>query len=347
MLEAKVRGGKIFFICCFTLMILQGCDQISSLFGGFSKSKSSKSVKESYTIKQSQAPVVVNMATAEAEPEKVVEPKPSQPSPPPAPVSKNEKPTNLPENIVARVGNWSITLDEFNQIIADIKKDAPDFDASNLQQKRMILEELTGQQLLVQDAEKTGLAQRKDIAKRVEDFRRTELVKEMANKLTTGVEATEPEAEEYYKRNQRDFVEPAKWRVREIVVPTEDEAKAILVELYKGADFMEMVKQKSKSKSAWKKGDLGFLTTFDFPKMESVVKALEIGDISSVFKGPEGFYIVKLEDKQGGEPKKFADIKDEVKKWLTFLKQREAILDYLNKLRETTPVEINEKLLGG
>ena len=104
---------------------------------------------------------------------------------------------------------------------------------------------------------------------------------------------SDEEVKEYYDQNQSEFVRPTEWRLREIMVETEDEAKGILVELYQGADFIEMVKR-SKSKSSWEKGDLGFKATSDFPKIQDVAEALDVGGMSGVFAGPEGYYIIKL-----------------------------------------------------
>jgi parvulin-like peptidyl-prolyl isomerase len=80
--------------------------------------------------------------------------------------------------------------------------------------------------------------------------------------------------------------------------------------------------------------------------MEDVVKALEVGQISSVFKGPEGFYIVKLEEKKGGEQKKFEDVQNDITIGLTLLKQQQALLNYLEELRKKTDIQINENLLS-
>jgi len=117
------------------------------------------------------------------------------------------------------------------------------------------------------------------------------------------------------------------------------------VELYQGADFVEKVKEKSKSNSAWQKGDLGLKSEFDFPKMQKVVEALEVGDVSGVFQGPNGYYIVKLEEKQGGEPQNFEDIKEDIITGLTLLKQQQAILEHLEKIRQQTDIQVNLKLL--
>ncbi|HOY09023.1 MAG TPA: peptidylprolyl isomerase [Candidatus Omnitrophota bacterium] len=248
-------------------------------------------------------------------------------------------------NVLAKVGTWTLTIEDFNERLEALKEVVPDYDATDIEQNKMILEELIRQQLLVQDAENTGVSKNKDIAQAVEEFRRTLLVREVANTLTKDISVTEEEAKEYYEANKEEFMDQAQWRVRELVLNTEEEAKQVLVELYQGADFVEKVKEKSKSNSAWQKGDLGLKSEFDFPKMQKVVEALEVGDVSGVFQGPNGYYIVKLEEKQGGEPQDFEDIKEDIITGLTLLTQQQAILGHLEKLRQQTDIQVNLKLL--
>jgi len=174
----------------------------------------------------------------------------------------------------------------------------------------------------------------------LEEFRRTLLVRQLADQVASGASAaTDVEAKAYYDENQQAFTE---WHLREVVVDTEEEAKAILVELLQGADFAETARQKSKAASASQGGDRGYLSEFDFPQMEQAVATMKAGDISGIIFGPRGFYIVKLEDKKTQD---FEAIKGEVVSGLTLLKQQQSILNLLGTLEKKTPVLKNEKLL--
>jgi len=305
---------------------LTGCEQVNKLVDYFSAKPKKASTK--------MLPPAISSPTGVSSPETV------RKAETPATGAAEMKP-----NTLVKVGNWTMTIEEFAERLKALKEAVPEYDVKDLKQNKMILQELVRQQLLVDEAEKTGVAKNKDIAMAVEEFRRTLLVREMANQLVKDTKVTDAEAQKYYEDNKKDFAEPAEWHVREIVCETEDEAKKTLVELYNGADFADMVKQKSKGKSAWKKGDLGFIKTFDFPQMENTVSALEVGGLSGVFKGPEGFYIVKLEEKKGGAAKSFDELKTEIINGLTLLKQQQIILEHLDKLQKQTDVKQNDKLL--
>lgn len=316
---------KVIFPCLvFVLVMTQGCDQVSKITDYF---------KEKISAKKT-APVPASPVETPAPQAAPQEPFPS------AQTSKE-----LPANALARVGDWTLTLEQFNERLKAIKEMAPDFNIQDAKQKEMILDELINQELLVQDAKRMGLDDKKEIREAVTEFERTLLVREDATRLVENVAVTDQDSLDYYNANKAEFTESTQWTVREIVVESEADANAILVQVYQGADFTEMVKQKSKSKTAWQKDNPGIISTLDFPKMETVVGALEVGQVSNVFKGPEGYYIVKLEGKKGGEQKKFEDVKNDIKTGLTLLKQQQTLLNYIEELRKKTKVEKNANLL--
>ena len=254
--------------------------------------------------------------------------------------------TAMPKDVIVRVGKWTLTSQQFDERLKLLKEGLPDFDATKPGSKEALLNELIRQQLLVKDAEESGMAQQSDITDAVEDFRRTLLVQKLANRLTKDIVADEKEAQEYYDKNKELFVDPAQYTAREIVVADESAAKNILVQVLQGADFAETAKAQSKGKTADKGGALAAFTKAPFEAMQNAIVNLEAGGTSSAFKGPDGFYIVKLDSKKGGAAKPFADVKQDLISGLTLRKQQQAILDHINKLAEKTKVEINKELLG-
>ncbi len=254
--------------------------------------------------------------------------------------------SSLPANVIARVGDWTLTMDEFNQRLKLLKQALPDFNENDPQVKASVLNELIRQQLLVKDAENSDIANQKDIKDAVEDFRRTLLVQELANRITKNVAATEDEARKYYDSNKDLFVEPIKWKVREIMVADEVTAKNLLVQVLQGGDFASLAQANSKAKSASQGGALPEFTKAPFEEMQKAIALLDAGGTSSGFKGPDGYYIVRVDDKKGGNLKPFVDIKAELISGLTLRKQQNAILEYIDQLRQKTKVQVNKELLG-
>ena len=263
----------------------------------------------------------------------------------PSTVNASNKDEALPKDMLARVGDWTLTMNEFNQRIEGIKKAIPEFDSTKVDAKRMVLDELIRQQLLVQEARQENLERAQDIRDAVKDFENTLLVQELVSNLTKDVKATEQEAQAYYDKNPNLFVKPVEKQLREIVVPTEVEAKDILVQVLQGADFAQTARDRSKSKNASNGGDLGFVTEAPFEQMQKAVAGLSKAGISSVFQGPEGYYIVKVEDVKGGDKASFDDIKEDLIKGLTIQKQQQVVLEKLADVTNKVSVQVNTDLI--
>jgi len=309
------RNATGLFFVLILLIAFSGCDQVQS----FTKYFSSKTDQQENVVQKPKA-------------------KPQQ-----AAVVKTEQ---IKPNVLAKAGDWTLSIEDFNQRITNLKQVLPDFDVNDLESKKIVLEELVRQQLLVMDAEKTGLAKKKEIVDAIEEFRMTILVREAATKIVEGIEASEEDAKAWYDANKELLVEPAQWKVREIVASTQVGAKDILVEVLQGnVDFAQVAKERSVSKSAAKGGDLGFIAEASFGEMNNVLMTLESGDVSSVFRGPEGFYIIKVEEKKGGQQKEFDELKEEIIGGVTIQMQQEALIKYIDEIEKNTKVYKNEKLL--
>lgn len=248
-------------------------------------------------------------------------------------------------NTLATVGHWSITLDEFNERLSGLKKVMKDFDDKAPGAKQMFLQELIRQQLLVYAAKQEKLDQAKDVKAAVADFENTLVVQEYANRLVKDVTVTQQEAKDYYAANPDEFIMPVEKQLREIVVSSEAEAKDILVKILQNADFAQVAKERSKGKTVSDGGDLGFVLQAPFPQMQKEIEALAKGEVSRVFSGPEGFYIVKIENIRGGDKKSFDDVKEQLAKWLVLKKQQEAVLQKIEEIAKKVNVQVNAGLL--
>ncbi len=263
----------------------------------------------------------------------------------PTPAPKQPEQQAIPANFLARVGNWTITTEEFNERLSALKEAVPDFDTTSLDAKKLVLETLVRQQLLVSEAEKVGLANQKDIQAAVEEFRRTLIVQEIVKNLVRDIKVSDEEASAFYEAQKTVLVEPAQWHVRAIVVDSQEKANTLSTQLLQGADFAETAKQNSIGETAAQGGDLGVIAEAPFAEMQNAIAPLNAGEVSTVFKGPQGYYIVKVEEKKGGNPIPFEDIKKDIIDNQMMLKQQQVILDHVEKLKGETKVEIREDLL--
>jgi peptidyl-prolyl cis-trans isomerase C len=152
-----------------------------------------------------------------------------------------------------------------------------------------------------------------------------------------GKAATTDEAmKKVYDDASKQITSEQEVHARHILVPTEDEAKAIEDELKKGADFAELAKKKSKDPGASDGGDLGFFTKEQMvPEFSAVAFSLEPGKISDPVKSQFGWHIIKVEEKRNRKAPDFDQVKGQIETYV----MRKAQADYVAKLRETAKIE--------
>lgn len=116
---------------------------------------------------------------------------------------------------------------------------------------------------------------------------------------TRDIQVGETEIQQYYQKNQAQFIKPEMRRVREIVLKTVAEAKSVRKELINGADFAKLVREKSIGLDRDKGGERGFIVKGVLnpvaPAVEKTVFTVVQGEISPVIQGPDGFHIIRVE----------------------------------------------------
>ena len=251
--------------------------------------------------------------------------------------------------IVAKINNIPISLEDLTQEVdaynAIVPADKPELKITTREQKIDYLKnEMVRRTMLYQEALDRGLDRNDEVRKALEKTKMDLLVVELVKEEAGKVEVTSKEIEDYYNKYKEQLKEPEEREIREIMAPTEQEAKDILVQLIQGADFATLAKERSKAPSAKDGWDVVVQRGKKFPQFDSIVfsDALDVGKISSVFKGPDGYYIVKLEAKKGGRQKSLSELYDDIKRGLTFLKQQERINDLIGKLSSQAKLEFYE-----
>ncbi len=318
----------LFFVGTSVILSFQGCDQISKLTNHFFSKKNAAAVK---------APVPMEVKSVAAKtPEVPVK------SSMPAKVSETKPPAaeqaQLPPNVLAKVGDWTITLDEFKQQ----EKSAQDLAKQNNLKYDLPAERLLGmiveQQLLFQAAQQQNLDKDEKIVKQLAEARKLILSQSLQTKMAETIKVSDEEIAEFYSKNKQFYIEPTEYKLSQIVVDTEEQANAILGQVAQGGNFMEIAKTQSKVKPD---GNFVSEDKLAFQKLKDVVNTLEVGKFSAVFKGPDGFYIVKIEEKKGGKEQSLEDVKNGIKADLSYLKY----LQGLQQLQNTIPVQTNLELL--
>ena len=262
------------------------------------------------------------------------------------PTKKKPAPPTVEGTPLAKINDYTVTIEDFNQRLKNLSELSTDLKLDTLDAKKEFLNELISQELLFQEAEKLGLANDKDINAAVKEFRKTLIVRKFLEQQLGGATVESKDIEDYYNVYKEQFREPEERRVRELVIRDESLSKDLLVALLRGQDFATLVKDNSIVSSRDKGGDLGFIKRgAKFSRFDDIAFSIDAGEISNVFKGPEGYYIIKVEDKRGGKLKSLSEVWDELKSGLTMIKQRQVYQDLVSKLRAKSKLQIQEELL--
>ncbi|MBU0503868.1 MAG: peptidylprolyl isomerase [Candidatus Omnitrophota bacterium] len=251
---------------------------------------------------------------------------------------------------IARVNNAPIILEDLNKEIeaynAMVPLDKPEAKITTRDQKIDYLKnEMVRRMLLYQDALAKGLDRKEEVLQVLEKTKQDLLVMELVRKEAENVEVNSKEIEDYYNSYKDQLKEPEERQVREIVVSSEQEAKDILIQLLQGTDFATLAKDRSKSASAKDRGDLGFIKKGQKSAQFDAVAfsdTLEVGKISSIFKSPDGYCILKFESRRGGKQKSLTEMWDDIKRGLTFLKQQKKIEELIGNLSRSAKLEFYE-----
>ena len=262
-------------------------------------------------------------------------------------------------NVIARIENTDITVDEMRATLASLDPDQQAAVAADpamlykvvrmILMERVILKEITSKQWDQQPAVKAHL----------EKVRITTLSEMYLHSVAKPPDDFPSEAElrQAYEDHKAALAVPHQFLTSQIFIAVPaDAAKdvnekaqvrldAIMKELQPPiADFAAIAKKESDDKlSAQQDGEMGWMNDDKMaPKILSAVRVLAKGAISEPVRLTDGWHILKLVDTKDFSPAAFDDVKEKLADVLRMDRERINRLNYINKLLEEYPVTIND-----
>lgn len=164
------------------------------------------------------------------------------------------------------------------------------------------------------------------------EFKKNEMekiiVSAMRGKNVKRVTAISPaKVMDYYKQHRAEFTAKEQVKLRMIMIPTRAAegnqaaqkaiAEEILGKLADGAPFDRMAQMYSEDATRDSGGDWGWIDRKTLaPQLEKVAFNLPPGRVSHVIEVGGNFYILKVEEKRGGDTPSFAKLRPEIEKKL-------------------------------
>jgi peptidyl-prolyl cis-trans isomerase C len=184
--------------------------------------------------------------------------------------------------------------------------------------KGQIKEEVILREVFMQEAAKRGLAGNADVKAQMELARQTILIRELFNDFNKKNPVTDAEVKAEYDK----FVAAnggKEYKASHILVEKEDEAKAILADLKKGAKFEELAKKLSKDPgSGAKGGDLDWANPGSYvPEFSEALVKLAKGETSAEpVKSQFGYHIIRVDDVRDAKLPSLEEVTPQIKQQL-------------------------------
>ncbi len=256
-------------------------------------------------------------------------------------------------SVVAKVGPTNITQEDAGRELKALPDQIQKMFQGQEGTERFV-DELVKKEVLYQEAKKKGLENNPEFQKKVEDFKKLTLISTLLEKeIEEKSKVTDKEVQDYYDAHKKDFAANNQVRASHILVKTEEDAKKLLDQIKKGADFAKLAKANSiDTGSAKNGGDLGFFSRGQMvPEFERAAFGLKKGEVSNPVKTQYGYHIIKVTGVKEGNIVEFDKIKQVLTQRLTAAKQKDLFDSYVNDLKKSYKVEINReaiaKMAGG
>ncbi|MBU3574848.1 peptidylprolyl isomerase [Polynucleobacter sp. UK-Mo-2m-Kol15] len=245
---------------------------------------------------------------------------------------------SLPINAAASVNGVIISNDMVEQgiqaALSQGQKDSPEL-------RNAVLGKIIEISLLSQQAEKNGLADSDKANTQLAFIRQNYLADLELSTFMSKNPVTDADVQAEYNREiaslgpQGMIIE---YKVSDLVVATELEALAALARTKKGESFDKVVKSISLAPNKVQGGAVGWVQAGQtLPQIANVLVTLSKGQVSPApIQMPQGWYLIKLEDKKSSKPPTFEQAKAAIRNGLLQKKQYE----FLSQLRQSSNIVV-------
>ena len=266
--------------------------------------------------------------------------------------------------VLARVGDRTITLGDY---AAALERMDP-FERMRYQTKdrrQALLDEMINVELLAREAERRGLDRRPETIELVRQYQRDELLARLRASLPRPKDLPAAEVSRYYQEHRAEFFEAEQRRAAEIVL-TDAAAARRLVKEAAGATaerWQQLVQEHAPVAEGDKTsarppidvpGDLGFLAAQPDEPADEVPAAVrqavfQIPKVGDVYPEPvvEGgrHHVIRLVSVREARQRSLAEVDAAIRARLVTAREAEARAALIERLRQTTTVQVDEAAL--
>jgi peptidyl-prolyl cis-trans isomerase C len=203
--------------------------------------------------------------------------------------------------------------------------------------RKAIRDDMVSLEVLTQEAKKKGLDKDPEVIQQIELADQSVLVSAFVQDYAKNHPISEDQLKQEYDK-LKVSLGSKEYKVSHILVDSEDEAKAIIVQLNKKAKFAKIAKEKSKDAgSAEHGGELDWAVPTNFvPPFANALLSLKKGTYTKEpVKTQFGWHVIKLEDVRDLKVPSFEELKPQIQQRL----QQQSIQAYVADLRSKAKIE--------
>ena len=128
------------------------------------------------------------------------------------------------------------------------------------------------------------------------------------------IPVSQTDIEQYRKQHQEEFSHGEQVRAWMIMLETRENAETVAAALAAGGDFAGLAEAFSTDPgTAPQSGDMGYFEREDYaPEIAQVAFELEPGQISDIIQAPDGYCILRVEDRRPARVRPLAQVQDEI-----------------------------------
>lgn len=245
------------------------------------------------------------------------------------------------EKILATVAGSAITEADVSAFLESLGKRGAAYDNPN--GRRMVLEQLIGNKLLLLDAKRNLLEADPEFRAELTRVKETLLVNFNAERATRDVKLSSGELEEYYEKNRERFVTPERVNASHILVDSEETALELIKKIKSGeVDFETAARENSTCPSKENGGSLGdFERGQMVAEFDAAVFEMQVGELTDTpVKTQFGYHIIKLNSKSEQSVAPLSEIRERLEAALLEEKRHLAYESKINQLKIMYPVDI-------
>jgi len=188
----------------------------------------------------------------------------------------------------------------------------------NEQTRALIRDELVNREIVAQEATKAGFAKNAEVQAQLDSARQEILVGAYVRDWLRKHPISDAEIQQEYDRAKGQTGDQ-EYKARHILVETEDQAKAMIADLKKGAKFEELATKNSKDSGTKERGgdlDWNVPGVFDKQFSDAMVK-LERGKYTETpVRTRFGFHVIQLDDVRAVKFPALAEVKPRIQQQL-------------------------------